>query len=82
LKSVLNDVITAFCFNGQFTSAEPLNFGNINDTYILTFKGSEDEVYQYILQRINHNVFKEPDNLMKNVISITRHIQEKVIKQG
>lgn len=82
MKSVLNEVISAFCFDGQFISAEPLNSGNINDTYILTFSCDGGEVNQYILQRINHYVFKEPYNLMKNVISITRHIQEKVIKQG
>ena len=82
MKSVLSDVISSFCFDGEFISVEPLICGNINDTYIVTFRNNFGGVNQYILQRINHNVFKEPYNLMKNVIAITRHIQGKVIEQG
>lgn len=82
MKPVLSNVISSFCFDGEFTSAEPLNYGNINDTYILTFKDNNGGVNQYILQRINHIVFKDPHNLMKNVIAITGHIREKVIEQG
>lgn len=82
MESVLSDVISSFRFEGEFISAEPLKYGNINDTYILTFRNNDNEVNQYILQRINHKVFKEPYKLMKNVVAITEHIREKVINQG
>ncbi len=40
----------------------PLNDGYINDTYV-----SENKTPCYILQRINHNVFKDIEGLMGNI---------------
>lgn len=82
MDSVLHEVVSKFNFDGRFISAEPIKRGNINDTYIINFKSNSGGVNKYILQRVNHNVFKEPHNLMKNVISITKHIRGKVIEQG
>jgi hypothetical protein len=81
MKPDLIEVIHGFNFNGEFNSVEPLECGNINDTYIVVCKGGSESVFRYILQKINHNVFKEPENLMKNVIAVTGHIRKKVIDQ-
>ena len=82
MESALEGVINHFAFSGEFIRGESLKCGNINDTYITTFKGENGQTNTYILQRINHNVFKEPNNLMENVMAITRHIRKKVIKEG
>ena len=38
--------------------------------------------YQYILQRINTNVFKSPFGMMNNIKNITEYIKTKVIYEG
>ena len=47
--------------------------GNINYTFLIT----TDAGYQYILQRINKHVFKDPVKLMENVIAVSEHIRSK-----
>lgn len=81
MKSDLIEVISGFDFIGEFVSVEPLDCGNINDTYIVTYKSNEG-INKYIMQKINHYVFKEPNNLMKNIIAVTEHIRKKVMEQG
>lgn len=47
--------------------------GHIHDTYKLT-----DALGQgYILQRINHSVFKEPHALMENILGVTSYLKQK-----
>jgi len=48
--------------------------GHINDTYLLV----DGTARQYILQRINKNVFKNPNALMENIKAVTTHLQKKV----
>ena len=51
--------------------------GHINDTYILTARKGEIRT-RYVLQRINHAVFKDPPRMMANITRITEHIRQKV----
>ena len=66
---------------GDFLGAEPYGSGHINDTYRATYREAGKTVY-YILQRINHDVFKQPIPLMDNVDRITRHQREKLQAGG
>ena len=49
--------------------------GHINDTYLI-------EPKKYILQRINTSVFPDAENLMKNIVSVTEFLKEKIIAEG
>ena len=49
--------------------------GHINDTYLTQSK-------EYILQRINTNIFKNPYELMENIENVTEFIRKKIIKSG
>lgn len=71
-----------FLFDGEFASGSTYGNGHINDTYALIYRGEKGEIKRYILQRINHNVFKDPENLMKNVELVTAHLRKKVIEDG
>ena len=51
----------------------PFGNGHINDTY---------KCGDYVVQKINENVFKDPERLMENVITVTDHIKKAVIKEG
>ena len=62
-------------------SASPYGSGHINITrYILCEKG--DKKYEYILQRINKNVFKNPPALMENYTAVTEFLRAKIVARG
>lgn len=49
--------------------------GHINDTYLVNPNN-------YILQGINTEVFKNPEELMENIDRVTKFLREKIIKSG
>lgn len=50
--------------------------GHINDTYIIHSKPN------YILQKINKNVFTNPPAVMENIMGVTKFLREKIIAEG
>ncbi len=65
-----------FSIKGVFTGYEKINNGHINSTYNLIFD-ENNNVTKYVLQKINTNVFKNPDELMSNIVAVTQHIRKK-----
>ena len=64
----------AFRLNGNPVSCLNFGHGHINHTYkIVTDTGRE-----YILQKINKYVFKDPVKVMTNASAVTNHIRKKV----
>lgn len=74
---LVKEIIEAFDFEGEFITENSHHVGNINDTFIVSFN-ENGEVKKYILQRINDNVFTNPEKLMNNIEKITSHIVSKV----
>jgi len=72
--------VRQFQLPGEFVSAEPYGSGHINDTYCLRFNQAGTPI-RYILQRINHKVFKNPVALMENIARVTSHLAEKMADQ-
>lgn len=56
------------------TTVEAYGNGHINDTYLCSS--------EYILQRINTNVFLNPEQVMNNINAVTGHISEKIKERG
>ena len=81
-KFNIENIARNFQFTGKFQKAKPIDSGHINDTYAVCFAKDDGEEYRYILQRINHNVFKEPEKLMENISGITQHMKKKIAKSG
>jgi Ser/Thr protein kinase RdoA (MazF antagonist) len=52
--------------------------GNINDTYLVTLDTVLTEEKQFVLQRINTQVFKQPKLIMQNMRAFTEHIRRRV----
>ncbi len=50
--------------------------GHINDTFVTH---SEP---QYILQKVNKNVFTKPEEVMENIMNVTRFLKDKIIAEG
>lgn len=67
-----------FDIEGLVTEVRPLGNGLINDTYLV----SSSEGKRYVLQRINHSIFKDVDLLQRNIAFVTSHIRAKLIAAG
>lgn len=76
------DIISLkFGISGELVSFERYGNGNINGTYILKFDNNAD-IEEYILQKINTDVFKNPFGLMENILGVTEHIKKYYSDKG
>lgn len=81
MNNKINTIIEQFPFSGELKSAEATGSGLINTTYKLTFSdGNQD--FRYILQMINTDVFKNPDELMSNIMNVTGFLRNKIALDG
>jgi hypothetical protein len=72
----LEEIFNCFISEGSFSEAVPCGSGHIHDTFrIINGDNSKDD---YILQRINNNVFRNVPELQDNIERVTRHIQNKL----
>jgi len=69
-----------FNFYGEFLSAAPYGSGHINDTFCAVYSQGGTPV-RYILQRINHDVFKNATALMENLQRVTAHLSRKIANE-
>jgi hypothetical protein len=67
----------AFAIEGEFAGAAPYGSGHINDSYRAIFRRNGSQS-QYLLQRINHRIFKNPVTLMENIERVTAHLAARV----
>ncbi|MEO8351040.1 MAG: aminoglycoside phosphotransferase family protein [Chthoniobacteraceae bacterium] len=79
--SKLLDVSRHFHIYGELLRAEPCKVGHINETYTATYDQGGVKV-RYIHQRINHEVFRKPVQVMANFERVTRHLREKLATRG
>ena len=77
----LKAVCANFKLGGEFLGGEPYGSGHINDTFAVRYNQNGENV-RYILQRINHSIFKNPPLLMENVVRVTDHIRCKLESAG
>ncbi len=82
LHNDLQYLISQFAFDGSLAKVEEMTAGNINTTYKLTFTRSDGSDIQYVLQKINTFVFKDPVGLMNNSEMVVEHIAGKLDKMG
>jgi len=69
-------IASKFNIQGNPITAKEFGSGHINDTYRICTDNSEEP--DYLLQRINHHVFKNVDVLMKNIQIVTEHLKDKI----
>ena len=75
-------IASKFQVKGTFIFGEPFGCGHINDTYVLYFKRELEHPLRYIVQRINHEIFKDVPALMKNIDAVTSFLAKKVTEAG
>ena len=70
-------IAESFDFQSRIISFDECKAGHINNTFFV-----ECEDGRYMVQRINKRIFKEPEQIMKNVIGVTDHIRAKLAAVG
>ncbi len=71
-----NQIVSVFALRGNVVSVGPCGHGHINETYELVCDDGVKRT-RYVLQRINHHVFKNVPALMENVQRVTAHVRAK-----
>ncbi len=73
-STAIEDIVSRFKVHGKMISARPFGSGHINDSWrVITSTHNS-----YLLQKVNHFVFKNVPGLMNNLVNVTRHLKEKL----
>lgn len=75
----LDNILSQFLIEGKVESVKPLGNGLINDTFRVVTEGDAPD---YVLQRINNNIFTNVDLLQHNIEAVTGHIRRKLEAAG
>lgn len=70
----LKKIVARFNLDTPAGEIRPLGEGLINDTYFAE--------PGYVVQRINHQVFRDVENLQRNIELVTAHIRRKLAEAG
>jgi len=76
MRSDLIRIFGSFSADGSFAEAAPCGNGHIHDTFRV--KTAEKDKDDYILQRLNNNVFRNIPELQENIERVTEHIHYKL----
>jgi thiamine kinase-like enzyme len=66
------EALRAYAGNSDGFSIQPLDGGLINHSYKITEKKTGES---FLLQRINHHVFKKPENVQLNYLLLWKHLK-------
>jgi Ser/Thr protein kinase RdoA (MazF antagonist) len=61
---------------GQLVSIQAFGNGNINDTFLVTLDSAAEK--HFVLQRINTEVFRQPQLVMRNMCIFTQHVRDRL----
>jgi Ser/Thr protein kinase RdoA (MazF antagonist) len=70
-------IISRFRIEGQVKHAFPFGSGHINDSYKVMTNDKN-----FLLQRINHNIFKDIPGLTNNITRITDHLRDRLTEEN
>ncbi len=73
----IREIASHFEICGDYLQSERYGSGHINDTFLAVFNKGTEQV-KYIIQRINTNIFKQPEQLMENISRVLNHSKQKL----
>lgn len=71
----LTALANQFTIEGTVTNVQPFGNGNINDTFLVT---TDSPSQRFVLQRINTQVFPQPQLVMQNMRVLTEHVHNRL----
>ena len=78
----IDEILANFSLGGKYIGFRTINNGHINNTFVLDFKYEDGSITNYILQQINTSVFKNTDQLMENIVTVSEHLRKAIIQNG
>ncbi|MGY3053737.1 Ser/Thr protein kinase RdoA (MazF antagonist) [Pedobacter sp. UYEF25] len=69
-------LVEQFSIEGAFESYKPFGSGHINDTFLI--KNCSENCPDYLLQRINHAIFKDVASVVENISKVSAHLAAKL----
>lgn len=67
---------------GKLIDFRPYGNGHINDTFLVRYENDDLKTVKYILQKINKCVFKNPEQVMSNIMNVTEFLKKKISSAG
>ena len=74
--SKIQNIAKNFAIEGDIESAKPFGSGHINDTIFI--KNAETNSPDYLLQRINHHIFRDVEGVVVNIARVSAHLDHKL----
>ena len=81
INNRLTAIVQQFNIGGEVVDCLPYGNGHINETRLVTVRDKHEQA-EYVLQKINKNVFKNPALLMENYINVTKYLRDAIIQNG
>ncbi len=81
MEAKIEEMFESFGIDGKIKDYKIFKSGHINTTCKVTIENDGVEK-DYVLQKINKNVFKEPEEVMENIKGVTYFIKRKLINAG
>ncbi len=69
-------IAAQFVHQGTVAGIEAFGSGNINDTFLVSLAASSEPYF--ILQRINTQVFQQPQLVMQNISTYSQHVRDRL----
>ena len=70
----LTAIADQFTQTGKVVDVQPFGSGNINDTFLVKVSTQQN----FVLQRINTQVFRQPQLVMQNMRTFTEHVSKRL----
>lgn len=81
LPETIEDILSAYGIENGISRWNMIHNGHINRTYKIEFV-KDEKIVKWLLQQINTDVFKNPSELMDNVMRVTEFLKNKIISDG
>ncbi len=78
MNTNFQEIAAKFVLDSPVSVVEPLGEGFINDTFVVKAESGT----RYILQRKNSSIFTDVPSMMDNIVKVTNHLKEKIVKAG
>jgi len=72
----LTAIAEVFANNSQIAEIKSFGTGNINDTFLVSLATAQPA--HFVLQRLNTQVFRQPDWVMQNIQTLCRHVCDRI----
>ncbi len=77
MEAKISRVLSQFGIEGDIQSLRPIKTGHINQTVVASVSGR-----LYTVQTVNTYVFPDVEGVMKNILSVTEYLRERVLARG